>query len=137
MICYNSLDEIEQIEETVVALGNFDGVHKGHQELIRRAVNDAVSANLKSAVFTFSNHPRNVLAGRPVIKNILYPDDKIKLLEDLGVDYVISVDFDEKIRNMEAKDFILEILEKSCICGKLTAVSIFTLAIKAPARPKR
>ena len=112
MICYYSLDEIEQIEETVVALGNFDGVHKGHQELIRRAVNDAVSANLKSAVFTFSNHPRNVLAGKPVIKNILYSDDKIKLLEDLGVDYVISVDFDEKIRNMEAKDFILEILKK-------------------------
>ena len=52
---FESLEEIKDIEETVVALGNFDGVHKGHQELIRRAVNSAISANLKSAVFTFSN----------------------------------------------------------------------------------
>jgi FAD synthase len=56
MRLFTSLEEIDKIEETVVALGNFDGVHKGHQELIRRTVNSAIGANLKSAVFTFSNH---------------------------------------------------------------------------------
>lgn len=107
------LDEIDNIEETVVALGNFDGVHRGHQELIRRAVNSAVSANLKSAVFTFNNHPKNVLSGKHVIKNILYADEKIKILKDLGVDYLISIDFDKTIQNIEHKEFIRKILVKT------------------------
>lgn len=106
------LEDIENIEETVVALGNFDGVHKGHQELIRRAVNCAIGANLKSAVFTFNNHPKNVLAGKHVIKNILYSDEKIKILNDLGVDYLISIDFDKTIQNMKPEDFICGILVK-------------------------
>lgn len=119
---YSSLKEIRDIEQTVVALGNFDGVHKGHQELIRRAVNSAIDAGLKSAVFTFSNHPKNVLAGRTVVKNILYFDEKARILANLGVDYLISVDFDQTIRNMDAEDFIRTILVeklrmKEAYCG--------------------
>ena len=112
MISYFSLDEINKIGETVIALGNFDGVHKGHQELIRRMVNTALSANLKSAVFTFSNHPKNVVTGESTVKNILYKDEKIKILADLGVDYLVSVDFDHTIETMEAEDFIKNILVK-------------------------
>lgn len=112
MISFFGLDEIDNRQETVVALGNFDGVHKGHQELIRRAVNSAVSANLKSAVFTFNNHPKNVLAGTQVVKNILYRDEKIKILDDLGVDYLFSIDFDSMVRDMEPQAFIDDILVK-------------------------
>lgn len=110
---YSKLEEIDYREDTVVALGNFDGVHKGHQELIRRAVNNAVSAHMKSAVFTFNNHPKNVLAGEPLVKNILYWDEKAKIFSDLGVDYLISIDFDHKIKTMEPEAFIKEILLKS------------------------
>ncbi|NLY71513.1 MAG: bifunctional riboflavin kinase/FMN adenylyltransferase, partial [Clostridiales bacterium] len=110
---FESLEEIKDIEETVVALGNFDGVHKGHQELIRRAVNSAIAANLKSAVFTFSNHPKNVLAKKTVVKNILYWDEKYEILKNLGVDYLVSIPFDEKIQKMKPKQFIKEILIKS------------------------
>ncbi|MDD2215987.1 MAG: bifunctional riboflavin kinase/FAD synthetase [Eubacteriales bacterium] len=113
MKLFLSLDEIINIEETVVALGNFDGVHKGHQELIRRTVNSAIGANLKSAVFTFNNHPKNELAGKQVVKNILYQDEKIKILKDLGVDYLISIDFNKCIQNMKPKDFTRNILVKS------------------------
>ena len=55
MKIFNSLEEIETIEETVIALGNFDGVHKGHQQIISRTVKSAEAAGFKSAVFTFSN----------------------------------------------------------------------------------
>jgi len=112
MRLFTSLEEIDKIEETVVALGNFDGVHKGHQELIRRTVNSAIGTNLKSAVFTFSNHPKNLLAGKQVVKNILYCDEKVKILGDLGVDYVVSIPFDETIRDMEPERFIMELLVK-------------------------
>ena len=72
MRIFKSLDDIKNIKETVVALGNFDGIHKGHQELIRRAVKSARVSGHKSAVFTFNNHPKNVIAGKRVIKNIMY-----------------------------------------------------------------
>ena len=113
MKIFNSLDEIKDIKETVVALGNFDGVHKGHQELIRRTVKSAKMAGLKSAVFTFINHPKNVLAGKPVIKNILYLEDKTQIIKSLGVDYLFSIEFDDRILHMCTEEFIQTILVKS------------------------
>lgn len=107
---FNSIDEIKNIKETVIALGNFDGVHKGHQELIRRTVKSAKMAGLKSAVFTFANHPKNVLAGKPVIKNILYLEDKAEIIGRLGVDYLFSLEFNETIQHMSAEEFIHELL---------------------------
>lgn len=107
---FNSLDEIKNIKETVVALGNFDGVHKGHQELIRRTVKSAKMAGLKSAVFTFANHPKNVLAGKPVIKNILYLEDKAEIIKSLGVDYLFSLEFNEIIQHLSAEEFIQKLL---------------------------
>lgn len=61
MKVFESLEQIGQIDETVVALGNFDGVHLGHQKIIERTVRSANAMGLKSAVFTFSNHPSSVL----------------------------------------------------------------------------
>ena len=84
MKIFNTLEEIDNIEETVVALGNFDGVHKGHQQIILRTVKSAEAAGLKSAVFTFSNHPKNLMAGKTVVKNILYPEEKASIIEKLA-----------------------------------------------------
>nr|WP_315024152.1 bifunctional riboflavin kinase/FAD synthetase [uncultured Aminipila sp.] len=122
MIIFNSLDEIKNIENTVVALGNFDGVHKGHQALITRTVKTAEAANLRSAVFTFSNHPKNVNSGELVVKNILYFDEKARIIENLGVDYLFNIPFDEHIRLMKPIDFIDNILigkfkMKQAYCG--------------------
>ena len=94
MKIFNTLEEIDNIEETVVALGNFDGVHKGHQQIILRTVKSAEAAGLKSAVFTFSNHPKNLMAGKTVVKNILYPEEKASIIEKLGVDYMFNIPFD-------------------------------------------
>ena len=80
MKIFNSLDEIQDIEPAVVALGNFDGIHRGHQEIINRSVREAETAGLKSGVFTFSNHTSTILKTVPPVKNILYPDQKISIL---------------------------------------------------------
>ena len=65
MIVFERLEDIVNIEPTVVALGNFDGIHKGHQEIIGRTVKEAEAAGLKSAVFTFSNHTSSILENVP------------------------------------------------------------------------
>lgn len=110
MEIFNALDEIIDIDETVIALGNFDGVHKGHQELIKRTVKSAEAAGLKSAVFTFVNHPKNVLAGKPVSKNILYLEDKIEIIKSMDVDYLFSLEFDKYVMHMSANEFIQKLL---------------------------
>jgi len=110
MKLFNSISEINNIGETVVALGNFDGVHKGHQELIRRTVKSAKIAGLKSAVFTFTNHTKNVLAGKTVIKNILYAEAKARIISNLGIDYLFSLEFNETIRRMSPRDLIEQLL---------------------------
>lgn len=123
MKIYNSLEEIiDHFDETVIALGNFDGVHKGHQELIRRCVNTAKSAGYKSAVFTFSNHPRNLIAGERAVKNIMYPEDKAHIIGSFGIDYMFNIPFTEKILTTDPIDFIDDILlshlrMKEAYCG--------------------
>ena len=61
MKVFETLDDIKNIEPCAVALGNFDGVHLGHQELIKKAVECAREEGLKAAVFSFSTHPKNLL----------------------------------------------------------------------------
>ncbi len=109
MRIFNSLDEVNNIEETVLALGNFDGIHKGHQEIIRRTVENGKISGYKSAIFTFANHPRN-LFDKLSVKNILPSDEKINILRELGVDYMFNIPFDDIIKETSPIDFIDKIL---------------------------
>ena len=110
MKIFNSLDEIKGIEPTVIALGNFDGVHKGHQQIIERTVKSAEAAGLKSAVFTFSNHTRTLLKNLPAVKNILYPEEKAEIMESMGIDYLFNIPFTKDILTMSPEAFVKDIL---------------------------
>ena len=103
-----------------MALGNFDGVHKGHQQLINKAVRAAQRHGIKSAVFTFSNHPKSMLPGNKEVKNIIYQEEKIALIEKLGVDYLFNIKFTKEIQTMDPVDFIRKLLY-----GKLMAAETF------------
>ena len=70
MITFENLNEIEIPGKTAVALGNFDGVHLGHRKLISEMVDYGRENNLKTLVFTFSNHPRDLLPDATKKKNI-------------------------------------------------------------------
>ena len=122
MIIFEELDEIRDMEPAAVALGNFDGVHLGHQKLISKAVECAKQRELKSAVFTFSNHPRDLLPKAKKVKSILYKNEKAEIIESLGVDYLINIPFTKEIMNMDPVSFIEEILlnrlhMKAAFCG--------------------
>lgn len=122
MKVFKSLDEIKNIEATATALGNFDGVHLGHQELIREAVKQAREKGLKSAVFTFSNHPKNVISGTNMVKNIIYNDEKEEILESMDVDYLFSLDYTKEFGSLSPQEFTAELLVKHfrvkhVVCG--------------------
>jgi len=112
MQIFNSLEEITEIESSVIAFGNFDGIHLGHQEIIKKSVKSAGVSNLKCSVFTFSNHPKNLITGEMTVKNILYPEEKAAIIESLGVDYLFNIPFDETIMKMDPMLFIDDILVK-------------------------
>lgn len=114
MRVYNSLEEINNIEETVVALGSFDGVHLGHQALIKIAAEKAAALGVGSAVFTFSNHPKDILPNTVPVKNILYRSEKEQIMEGLGVEYLFDIPFTKEIMSMAPRDYVEELLVDKC-----------------------
>ena len=122
MFIYDDLREIHDMEPTAVALGNFDGVHLGHQKLISETVKCARERGLRSAVFTFSNHPKDLLPKEKKVKNILYNEEKAEIIESLGVDYLFNIEFTKAIMTMDPLSFIDDILldkfnMKAAFCG--------------------
>ena len=110
MKIFNSLDEINDFEETGVALGNFDGIHIGHQKLIKRTVDNSKSSGLKSVVFTFLNHPKNLTTRVDTVKNIVNSKEKIEIIKGLGVDYLVAIEFNKTILSLSPEDFVKKIL---------------------------
>ena len=122
MKVYQSFQELKDLPATAIALGNFDGVHKGHQMLIRECAAAAKEKGLAPAVFTFTNHPVNEIAGKTVIKNIMTLEEKAEQLELLGIEHMISVTFDESVRTCSARDFVEKLLldrmhMRYAVCG--------------------
>jgi riboflavin kinase/FMN adenylyltransferase len=100
----------EGLAGAVVAIGNVDGIHRGHVVVIRRA--EALARELGSpcAVLTFEPHPSDYFRGRGTIFRLTPRDAKAKALERLGIDGMIIVSFDAALAALEARDFVAEIL---------------------------
>lgn len=127
MAIFKFISEIEGIEKSVVTIGNFDGLHKGHQVLINKAVEYGKKQNIKSIVFTFENHPGNYFNSSS-IKNIITNKEKIRILQKLGVDVIISIPFDEYMTKISADDFVKDILVKKLGAQKVIVGHDFTFA---------
>lgn len=104
MIQAHSLDELK-LEKSWLTIGVFDGVHRGHQQIIQKLTAGAHGAQVPAAVLTFWPHPATVLANREV-KSLTTPDERSRLLSGLGVDLVISQTFDRDLANTPAHDFV-------------------------------
>jgi riboflavin kinase/FMN adenylyltransferase len=89
----------------VVALGNFDGVHRGHQALLAAARADADALGAPLAVLTFEPHPRSVFKPDEAPFRLTTPAEKARLLQGLGVDLLYVLPFDEALSRMSAGDF--------------------------------
>ena len=102
--------------ETVVTVGVFDGVHQGHRHLLGRLVELAGTKYIPT-VLTFSNHPITVLRPGTVVKNITTPEDKARLLRDIGVGLVVSLEFTLELARVSAADFVSLLMESLAMKG--------------------
>ncbi len=94
---------------TAVAIGNFDGVHKGHIALLDSLYGLSHEKNLTSVVYTFSEHPINLLKGKNIIKAITDICEKEKIFEKLGTDILFLENF-SAVKDLEAEIFVKDIL---------------------------
>jgi len=95
---------------TVATMGNFDGIHLGHQALVRNTVEESARLGCPSTVLTFEPHPLKVLAPERAPRLILSYEDKMALLQSLGVDIVIAQRFDREFASIGADEFIQRFL---------------------------
>ncbi|NLK42911.1 MAG: bifunctional riboflavin kinase/FAD synthetase [Tissierellia bacterium] len=117
------LDLIEYKEErfnTAIALGNFDGLHLGHQKLINSMVIKSRKLGVKPSLLLFKNHTKTTIdKNRPKI--ITNNEQKFRLAKNLGIEIIYLLDFDEKLMRLSGEEFIRNIiLEK--MNGKLLTV---------------
>ncbi|WP_109832583.1 bifunctional riboflavin kinase/FAD synthetase [Reichenbachiella versicolor] len=105
------IEDIPSIEGAVVTSGTFDGVHFGHQKILRQVVEHAKKSNGKSVVLTFWPHPRFVLSdGKSDLKLLSTFDEKAQLLEQVGIDYLIQINFTKEFSQLSSEEFIQGIL---------------------------
>lgn len=97
-------------QQLSLAIGDFDGVHLGHREVIARAVQTSRALNLFSAVMTFHPHPRLVFGQREYARSLTPLGEKLRRFRDLGVDLVLVVRFDEAFAKLSAEAFVERIL---------------------------
>lgn len=102
---YWSLDEV-QLEGSWLSIGTFDGVHLGHQEIIRQLTSGAHYLELPSVVVTFFPHPDRVLGKKEGRFYLSTPEERADDLGKLGVEIVITHPFNEEIAKLTANDFI-------------------------------
>ncbi|HEY4667166.1 MAG TPA: bifunctional riboflavin kinase/FAD synthetase [Anaerolineales bacterium] len=95
-----------RLNGSALTIGSFDGVHRGHQDLLGRMLAGARGLGLPAVVLTFFPHPSVVLRGRKPAYYITSPEERADLLERLGVDLVITQTFDLELSRVEAPDFL-------------------------------
>ncbi len=110
MKIYKSIYEYNESKSSVVTIGTFDGIHKGHQKIFNKVINASKQSNLSSVVLTFFPHPRIILNKYNDIKMIDTLDEKIEHLEKIGIDNLIIHPFDKKFSLLSADQFIKEYL---------------------------
>jgi len=95
---------------TAITVGTFDGVHRGHLGILEKLLEVARQRNLKSLVVTFAPHPRRVLRGNYGMRLLSSPEAKVRLMAELGIDYVVVLKFDRALSQLSPKRFVEDYL---------------------------
>jgi len=111
--------------QLAVAIGNFDGIHKGHVKLLNECKLQANKSNLAFGVVTFDPHPRDFFNPKNPSFKLLDSEEKEILLSKIGVEFLIIIEFNEKLKNCNAEQFLSQILKQNFNIVKMFAGSNF------------
>ena len=112
-----NLNDANLDADSILTIGVFDGVHRGHQQLIQRLVARARASGRLAIVLTFYPHPDKVLERVNTRYYLTTPDQRAELLLNLGVDMVITHPFDDETRHQPAAAFIDRLVDQSADQG--------------------
>ena len=98
--------------DSVVTIGTFDGLHRGHQEIIKTLTTIAATKGSPAAVITFEPHPRHILDKKNKLSLLMSLDKKEALLEELGVDVLLVIPFTEEFSRITAEAFMDDVIMK-------------------------
>lgn len=134
MKIYYELGEIRRdpkLHETAVALGTFDGVHRGHQAVLQAMKEDAEAMRLRSFVYTFSNHPKEYLSPESAPPMIMDLNTKVQLFRDMGFEALALLPFDQDQMKYSPEDFVREVLVEMLHAKHIVVGHDFTFGIGA------
>ena len=118
MIVIKNLFKAKLKNPSIATIGTFDGVHLGHQKILKSLISHSKKQNLNSVLITFDPHPRKVIDPKSKIELINTIEEKINILKILGLDYLIIQEFTESFSNIDAEKFV-EILVNELNIKKL------------------
>ena len=107
---FNSIKSFNATKPTIVTIGTFDGVHLGHQKIVAQITKNADDLNCESLVLTFFPHPRMVLQESTEMKQLNTLNEKIALLDNLGIDNLVVHPFDKEFSRLTAEEFVKKVL---------------------------
>ena len=110
MKIFNSIKSFNATKPTIVTIGTFDGVHLGHQKIVAQITKNAHALNCESLVLTFFPHPRMVLQESTEMKQLNTLNEKIALLDNLGIDNLVVHPFDKEFSRLTAEKFVKKVL---------------------------
>ena len=105
------------LDRATIAIGNFDGVHRGHQAVIAEVLRVALADRAPAAALTFEPHPSDYFAGRPVVFRLTSAEEKVRQLRALGLDGVVTLTFDAALAGLGAEAFVTEVLVRRLDIG--------------------
>jgi riboflavin kinase/FMN adenylyltransferase len=113
MQIHKNLDQLPEFRNAVVTIGTFDGVHAGHRQIIDELLHEARAINGETVIITFHPHPRKIVSSTILgIRLINTLEEKIELLELLGIDHLVIVPFTDAFANQQAEDYVEHFLVK-------------------------
>ena len=106
------LAEIQWDEKSVITLGTFDGLHLGHQQIVDTVIQKSRQSGGRSFLLTFEPHPRKVIPGRNDVKLLSTLDEKVVILEQLGLENLFVINFTEEFSRQSPEEFVEKYLVK-------------------------
>jgi len=133
---YYDLQEFKKHPNMVVALGNFDGVHLGHRELIRQTVAIARETGGTPALFTFDPHPMKILQPDASPALLLAREDKIKTVGELGIRVLVIAPFSREMARLEPATFVNDVLHEIIEARTVVVGYNYTFGYKGEGNPE-